>query len=91
MIFRMGFLAKRNAGQRLNKNIPAKAARSHPAIANIVKLVTSGCAIRIITVIIAPKEIPTAKLENNTIKLCTARIANTVLGFAPITRKMANS
>jgi len=91
MIFSIGFLAKRTAGQRLKRNIPNKAARSHPAIVIMVKPVTTGCDIRIISVIITPIEIPTAKLENSTIKLCNARMTKTVLGFAPIDRKTANS
>ena len=91
MIFNIGFLANLAAGQRLKRNIPAKAAESHPAISKMVKLVTTGWGIRIMSVIITPREIPTARLENRTIKLCTARMVTTVLGFAPIARKTANS
>jgi hypothetical protein len=91
MIFNIGFLANPTAGQRLKRNITLNAVKSHPAISKMVKLVTAGWGVRIISVIITPREIPTAKLENRTIKLCTVRIVTTVLGFAPIARKTANS
>jgi hypothetical protein len=69
----MGLLAKRSAGQRLKTNMIANAKRSHPAIDSMVKPVTRGCSIRIMTVINTPKEIPTGKLENNTVRVCSAR------------------
>ena len=91
MIFNIGFLANLNAGQRLKRNITPDATRSQPAISKMVKLVTTGFCIRIMSVIIVPRDIPTARLEIRTMKLCTARMIKTVLGFAPIARKTANS
>jgi hypothetical protein len=70
----MGFLKKLTADQRLKTNIPTKAPKSYPAILKIVKLVTTGCGVIIRSAIIIPREIPTAKLESRTIKLCITNV-----------------
>ena len=75
----------------LERNIPVRVAKSQAKISKIVKLVTTGSGIRIISVIITPREIPIAKLENKMLRLWMARIVITVLGFTPIARKTANS
>ena len=91
MIFNKDFLANFTAGYRLNRNMIRRADRSHPDIFKIVKLVTKGSRIRINNVIMVPIEIPTAKLESKTIRLCAPRIATTVFGFMPMARRIANS
>ncbi len=71
--------------------MPANAARSHLAMENIVKSVRKRYTIRTMTILIAPKEIVTEKLENNTIRLCTANIITMALGFVCMTHRTANS
>ena len=91
MIFKIGVLANRAAGQRLRKNIAANAVNNHAATSKMVTVVTTGLGTKISSVVIMPKEIPTAKLENKTTMLWTARIAMIAFGFVPVARKIANS
>jgi hypothetical protein len=63
MLCKIGFLAKLTAGHRLKRKTPPKAANSHPAISKTVKLVTTGSGVRIMSVIITPKEIPLRSLK----------------------------
>ena len=74
MISKITFLANLTTGNRLKRNIPTKAAKSHPAISKTVKLVTTGSGVRIMSVIITRREILTPKLESRTIKLCIANV-----------------
>ena len=60
-------------------------------ICSIVKLVTTGLGIRISNVVITPKEIPSARLDDRIIPFWKATIFKTVLGFAPMALKTANS
>ena len=69
MIFKIEVLAILNAGNRLKRNITSKAIVSQTAISAIVKLETRGLVIKINKVMMTPREIPVAKLEESTIAL----------------------
>ena len=91
MILRIGVLASRIAGYKLDRNIPTNAASSNDATSAIVKFVTTGFGTKISNVAITPRDIPTAKLEIKTIMLWIIRMAKTAFGLVPTARKTANS
>ncbi len=62
----MEVFASLNEGYRLNKNMPINPERIQQIIMAIELLVTTGSAIKIISAMITPKDVPTAKPEKIT-------------------------
>jgi hypothetical protein len=71
--------------------MPARAASNQPEISATVKLVTSGCCIKISNVVMVPNDKPNPRLDSNTTMLWIATMVVTVLGFAPMARRKPNS
>ena len=62
----MEVFASLNEGYRLNKNMPINPERIQQIIIAIELLVTTGSAIKIISAMITPKDVPIAKPEKIT-------------------------
>ncbi len=91
MSLRSGVLASFRAGIKLRTNMDATAAKSHAAISAIMKAVTNGWRIRIITVMMVPNDKPNPQLERRIMTLCRTMMAATALDLAPMARRKPNS